>query len=429
MAEKTDLENSKDSLRAHAEEILHNKQSQLYNRIDTISREEIKQMFEELEVHKIELEMQNEELRITQAELDASKQKYFDLYNLAPTGYVTVNHVGLIIEVNLTAATMFGVTKSSLIKNHLSGFMSKENQDKYYLFRKKVLKSGDRQSCDMLVFKQDGRSFWAHLIGKLTNETSVNIVISDITDLKQMEDELLLKNEMIIAQSRQAAMGDMISMIAHQWRQPLAVISMAINNISISMELDDKIFSNELIKCSGTVTQRVQYLSDTINFISFFKPAHDAQEATINDILDTTLNIISKSLQNDNIALTIESNPTSSLLITKSSLIQVLLGILSNAKEALLSNKIAEAAINISASENQDILTIAIYDNAGGIQESVLKKIGEPYFTTKEELNGKGLGLYIAKTIVEKHLFGTLSWHNNAKGACFVITLKTHSKT
>jgi C4-dicarboxylate-specific signal transduction histidine kinase len=107
----------------------------------------------------------------------------------------------------------------------------------------------------------------------------------------------------------------------------------------------------------------------------------------------------------------------------KSSMIQVLINILVNAKEILVSNKIEQAEINITIDETKEVITISICDNAGGIPESIMDKIGQPYFTTKKELNGVGLGLYISRTILEKHLCGTLTWHNEDKGACFVITL------
>jgi signal transduction histidine kinase len=104
--------------------------------------------------------------------------------------------------------------------------------------------------------------------------------------------------------------------------------------------------------------------------------------------------------------------------------VQILLNILGNAKDLLLANPIAGAAIHVVVSETNEFITLSICDNAGGIPDSILDKIGQPYFTTKEEYNGVGLGLYIARTIVEKHLHGTLTWHNEDQGACFVIKLK-----
>lgn len=426
MAEKTDLRNSKELLRAQAEEIVKNKMLKLHNQNDTMPIKEVKKMFEELEIHKIELEMQNEALKTTQDELSNSKQKYFDLYNLAPVGYITINHEGMITAVNLTAATMLGVTRSSLIRKHLSAFMSYEDQDRCYLFRKKILDSKETQSCDIQILKKDGTGFWAHFIGKRVDDSSINVIISDMSELKQMQDEIRNKDEMIIAQSRQAAMGEMISMIAHQWRQPLNVVAMAVNNLSLSMQMEEEISEKELTACIDTVSRTTQQLSETIaNFMGYFRPQQITEQITAENILDTTLSIIGTSLENDNISITIQNTTERSFLINKASLIQVLLNILVNAKEALLLNNVKEPEINISANETKDTIIISVCDNAGGIKESLMKKIGQPYFTTKKELNGTGLGLYMSKTIIEKHLFGTLTWHNEAKGACFVITFKS----
>lgn len=105
-------------------------------------------------------------------------------------------------------------------------------------------------------------------------------------------------------------------------------------------------------------------------------------------------------------------------------MIQVLLNIISNAKEALLLKQVKKAAITSTVDEVEDMMVISICDNAGGVHESIIDKIFKPYFTTKKQLNGAGLGLYVSQTIVEKHLFGTLTWHNDEKGACFMISIK-----
>lgn len=239
-----------------------------------------------------------------------------------------------------------------------------------------------------------------------------------------MEKELKLNEEMMLAQSKQAAMGDMISMIAHQWRQPLSVISMEVNNLQASIELEEEITRDDLLNHASSIHKQLKQLSETIdNFRNFFKPEQSKEQITIKEVLKGALNIIGSSLENNNIALTIKNDTNNSSFLNKASFIQVLLNIIGNAKDALLTKEVEQAAIDITASEENETITISVCDNAGGIPESIINKIDEPYFTTKQQLNGTGLGLYIARTIVEKHLFGTLSWHNKEKGACFVIVL------
>ena len=236
--------------------------------------------------------------------------------------------------------------------------------------------------------------------------------------------QLHLKEEMMLTQSKQAAMGDMIAMIAHQWRQPLAVMGMTVNNLIISVELKEEISTDYLLTLANDLSIEIQQLSKTIDdFRNFFKPNQQNEKITIEDVLNNTLDIIATSLANNNISLNIQNTSKSSLFINKSSLMQVLLNIIGNAKEILLEKEVSEAAININIAEIKEAITISICDNGGGIPEAIMNKIGNPYYTTKEALNGTGLGLYISRTIVEKHLFGTLTWHNEDKGACFVITL------
>jgi hypothetical protein len=243
--------------------------------------------------------------------------------------------------------------------------------------------------------------------------------------LRKINRALKQRDELLIAQAKQAAMGDMIAMIAHQWRQPLNIISMQANNLKIALELEEEITSDILRKHLGVLDTEVKELAETIeNFSNYFKPNQVIEQTTIEEVLKSTVGIIGQSLENEKIRLTIQNHSHSLVAIVKSSLVQILLNILGNAKDLLLANPIAGAAIHVVVSETNEFITLSICDNAGGIPDSILDKIGQPYFTTKEEYNGVGLGLYIARTIVEKHLHGTLTWHNEDQGACFVIKLK-----
>ncbi len=163
-------------------------------KIKALSPEEIQQMFHELQVHQIELEMQNEELRRSQAELDAARVRYFDLYDLAPVGYFTVNGKGLILEANLKAATLLGVTRVELVKQPISRFILKEDQNVYYLHRKTLLNTEMPQECDLRIMKNDGTSFWAHLMITAVQDTSgafvSRIVMSDISERKKAEEQI-----------------------------------------------------------------------------------------------------------------------------------------------------------------------------------------------------------------------------------------------
>ena len=148
------------------------------------------QIIHELLVHQIELEMQNEELRLARQELSAAKARYFDLYNLAPVGYLTVNEGGLIQDANLTAAIMLGVGRGILLQNVLSKFIHPEDGDSYYLLHKQLIKTRELQSWDMRLMRVGGSMFWAHMQCTATDDGDLWITFADITDRKQAEKAL-----------------------------------------------------------------------------------------------------------------------------------------------------------------------------------------------------------------------------------------------
>ena len=181
-------------LRRQAEEIVQEKAAKMTENQEALSPEETRQMLHELRVHQIELEMQNEELRLAQAEMDAARVRYFDLYDLAPVGYVTVSEKGMILEANLTAATLLGVVRSALVRQPISLFILNEDQDIYYRHRKQLFETGEPQACELRMVKKDGTAFWAHLEATAAQDDAgepvYRVVLSDITERKQAEEAL-----------------------------------------------------------------------------------------------------------------------------------------------------------------------------------------------------------------------------------------------
>jgi PAS domain S-box-containing protein len=158
----------------------------------------------ELQVHQIELEMQNEELLRAQEELEASRSRYFELYDLAPVGYITVSEKGLVLEANLLAAKLLGVIRASLVKRPFSQFILKEDQDIYYLHRKRLLESGDPQAFELRMVHKDGSLFWVHLSANLAADPGasagvIQFVLKDISERKQAEQELIHEEQWLEA--------------------------------------------------------------------------------------------------------------------------------------------------------------------------------------------------------------------------------------
>ena len=130
---------------------------------DKIPPADVLRILHELQVHQIELDMQNDELRRTNLDLKTARENYFDLYNLAPVGYVTINEKGIILETNLTAAALLGKNRRDLVRRPLSQFISREDQDTYYLHHKRLFETRQYQECEVRMLKGDGTRFWARL--------------------------------------------------------------------------------------------------------------------------------------------------------------------------------------------------------------------------------------------------------------------------
>ena len=158
------------------------------------SSEETRRMLHELRVHQIELEMQNEELRRAQTELNAARARYFDLYDLAPVGYCTLSEQKLILEANLTAATLLGVARGALVKQPITRFIFKQDQDLYYKHLKQLFESGEPQACELRMVKMDGAPVWVGLEATVSQDAGgmpvCRAMLSDITERKQAEEEL-----------------------------------------------------------------------------------------------------------------------------------------------------------------------------------------------------------------------------------------------
>jgi len=242
-------------------------------------------------------------------------------------------------------------------------------------------------------------------------------------NLKKLVDEEVEKNrkkdELMFAQSRYAQMGETIAMIAHQWKQPLHTIGMAISAIDMRLprEIEDIEMMDELI---SRVYKNIDYLTTTIDdFREFFKPQKVQKTTNYKIILDKAFLLLKSSLDNKNINFEVDTKELTDFLSYENELIQVVLNIFKNAQDSLIDNKIEKPCICVEI----DKKTLHISDNAGGIPNDIIDKVFDPYFSTKDNSNGTGLGLYMSKIIVEEHCLGSLSVENTDTGARFTISL------
>ena len=185
--------NTKKDLRSIAEALISKEDRYNDEKSGELSHKEINSLVHELKVHQIELEMQNEELRRTQLELELIKARYFDIYDLAPEGYLIISEKGIIIESNLTAAVMFGESRQSIAKKRLSEYIFKDDQDIYYGYRKQLFESLQPNECELRMLSRDRTIFWAHMKSTVVMEDGMLIcrmVINDISSRKSSESNL-----------------------------------------------------------------------------------------------------------------------------------------------------------------------------------------------------------------------------------------------
>ena len=190
---------SEQTLRQRAELVFSENAAGRVENLEALSPDEVRRMLHELQIHQIELEMQNEELRKVQAELVAARARYFDLYDLAPVGYFTLSEKGMIMEANLTAATLLCVTRSVLFKRRLADFILPEDQDIYYGHRKQLFETGAPHVCDLRMLRADADHFWARIEANIPQDidgtTVCRATMSDVTEHKRGEAELRLSEE------------------------------------------------------------------------------------------------------------------------------------------------------------------------------------------------------------------------------------------
>lgn len=242
----------------------------------------------------------------------------------------------------------------------------------------------------------------------------------DITKRKQAEDTLE-------QQARMVQMGEMLSMIAHQWRQPLNAISLTAANLKLKFDFNgyDLKTDKGLTQCSQELSQKlnaieeyVTSLSTTIDdFRSFYRTDKEYTSKTFEDVVSKSLSIIKVSLLEDRIKLTKEYNSNAEMKMHENEIMQVILNIFKNAQDNFLEKRVKNPSIKIII----DGKKLSICDNAGGIPQNIFDQIFNPYFSTKTDKNGTGLGLYMSKTIIEEHHNAKLTAENLDGGACFSI--------
>lgn len=363
------------------------------------------------------------QIKLLMLELESKKNELENVIRFAPNPIMLYDEEGTILLVNEAFEEITGYTIKEIAtieawnERALGTRESLNLLDVDQLFKNNIRVDNGAKT---IITKGGEELVWIFSLAPLGDVYGGKRVVifsaMDITEIQRKED-------LMLAQSRQAAMGDMIGMIAHQWRQPLSIISMVANNLRVNLELNEEISSSEIYKLTDILNEQTQYLSHTIDdFRTFFKPEKAKEKIALCKIYEKLDSMTQKILENNQITMTFINDCNIEFYTYPNELIQVMINLVNNAKDAIKERNIKDAEIKISTFFKESLLTIAISDNAGGIDESVINKLGEPYVTTKSA-NGTGLGIYMSLIIIEKHFGGSMNWKNINNGSCFTIEL------
>ena len=261
------------------------------------------------------------------------------------------------------------------------------------------------------------------LLGKDGRLLGGVIVARDITSIKETEERLRQNDRIMMHQSRQATMGEMINNIAHQWRQPLNVLGILIQKMQLFYDMGQ--FSKDFLDSSVDKSMDlINHMSQTIDdFRNFFKSDKEMVEFTLREAVENTLSLVEDSFKSMQIGIDFHASANPVIIGFPNEYSQVLLNILMNARDALSEKRPDDPKVTVNISMEGVGAVVTISDNAGGIPEDIMDKIFEPYFTTKGPDMGTGVGLFMSKTIIEKNMNGRLTARNTAEGAEFRIEL------
>jgi len=404
------------ALRRQAEAIAREKAVRAPENLNPLSPGEAQRVLHELQVHQIELEMQNEELRRTQMELEASRARYFDLYDLAPVGYFTISEQGLILEANLTAAKLLGVARGTLVKQPLSRFILPEDQDVHYRHRRQLFETGAPQVWELRLARKDAAHFWARVEATTAQDDDGAVVcravVSDIAERKRAEEALKTINE---------DLRNFAYALTHDLREPLRMV----------VNFTQLLAKERQGKLGEDADQYISYsVEGALRIEALLKALFDYWEVTerggkslspvdCNHELSQTLLNLQTAIQQS--GATVTSDPLPTVLAEDAMLVQVFQNLISN---SIKYRGETAPRIHISAVRTAEGWLFSVRDNGIGIDPDNAEFVFAMFKRLHgKEIPGTGIGLALCKKVVERR--GGRIWVESAvgRGATFKFTI------
>ncbi len=426
-------------LRRRAEELLLKDAADL----DKIPPADVRDLVHELQVHQIELEMQNEELLRTQQELETSREKYFDLYDLAPVGYVTLDEKGIILEANLTAAALLGKERSHLVGQPLSRFIYKEDQDIYYHHHKRLFETREHQKCRVRMLKEDGTQLWARLESVTAKGNDAGpasrTAIIDVTMIKQAEEELdryrahledMVKertSELTVANEQLDAFNYSVS---HDLRTPLRHMRGFFELLQKRMEgqLDEK--SRHYALSIFEAVKKMESLIDAmLSFSRIGRGKIKMKEVRLSKLLNEGMrDILCKAPDRKNKRhITWKIGDLPNVYGEPALLKFALVNLISNALKFTSTRPSAEIEIGYKEERNEFIFFVK--DNGVGFNMDYADRLFGLFqrLHSQDEFEGTGIGLANVRRIISLHRGRTWAESSKGQGATFYFTLPKES--
>lgn len=371
----------------------------------------------ELRVLQIELEMQNEELRRAQVRLEAERERYVDLYELAPVGYTTVSEQGLILEANLKMSILLGVPRVTLHKQLFTRFILKEDQDIYYLFRKRLVETSEPKNCELRLVKDDGTSFWACLECTVVQDESGKpvslVVLSDITERKRAEGINLEIERRLLESQKFESLGVLAGGIAHDFNNILSII---LGHCTLmDKDIDSGIDPKSHVKLIETAaTRAADICRQMLTYVG--KNSLIRTHLNLRLIVEETVRLLQPTIKN-NVGFELGFNGELFDITGDGTQIQqVIMNLCINAAEAIgdMNGTVIISLKKVTVQDNQaeidflgkaiqvdDYVCLTVSDNGSGMDVETQMRIFEPFYTTK--FTGRGLGMSATLGIIKSH--------------------------
>jgi PAS domain S-box-containing protein len=376
------------------------------------------------------------ESKLAECLLRRAKEQWERTFNSVPDLITILDNQHRVLRVNESLARRLGLKKEECVGLYCYEAIHGTSVPPAFCPHSRTMKDG----CEHTEEQHIERFAGDFQVTTTSRECIGSVHIAhDISERKNMEDalkkfneeleervvqrteELRQKDEMLLLQSRQAALGEMIGNIAHQWRQPLNILGLGVQSLLMIHDLGE--LTREYLENSVNNSMAViQHMSRTIDdFRNFFRPDKESTEFRVSDVISTTLSLIEESFKNENIRIDVRAKNNPGISGYKNEYAQVILNILNNARDVLMERQIEDPKVTFTIGSEDGRAVVTIADNAGGIPEEIIGKIFDPYFTTKGPQVGTGVGLYMSKTIIEKNMNGRLTARNTTDGAEFRI--------